>query len=1043
VPQVVFLEGEAGIGKSRLMRRMQRLAGDDGLEVIPGRCLEHFDLPYLPFRTALLPRLAAFARGEPDLAASAGLLDPALEASDYGRPDVEDTPARERAQFLHAAARATVCLGRRAPVLVTVDDLHWADDSSIDLFVQIVLEVSDAALTDPVELVIVATLRSDVHGRLGRDLGRLMREEICHRVELRPFDEAETEEFVRASGLGHASRQLVGALQHASGGNPLLLGSAVHQLREAGLREEGGELVPARSLEDLAIPIEMSSAVSDRLHGLDRDSRLLLEVAAIAGEPFTVDEIVAVSGVARERATEVLDRAVEAEILVPDQDALVFAHPMYARVLRASTQPARRREIHVAAAHALGHSEIGELDRVLRVGLHLAEAGVAADPGEAVAACQAAGERAWQLSAWGEAAGYFDAAVAATRRTDEPAVDLAELLAQAGAAHCRNLDPGPGRARLQEAISLFEQRGDTTDVVRSLLELVHLEVVWGSFLQPHDLELLESLLPRVEEVDVVLAARGYVGLAEASWPQGHVARAERHAARALELAARCDDANARTRALLARAQAKWLRLDLEGALESLFAALESGRSSDDEWLATLPLSRVALNLFWLGRLDEAREYARDALAATTRLVNFAEQSLALAALTLVEVACGRYELAEQYAEEALTAVRLSRYTWTASLVFPALVTARLSQGDVLGARSAVDQWTEIVTSMDDTSYGDTIKLVDLLVDVHADEIDRARATLAARPDLAARDQPAFIGGIQRVGALAELADALPDTPALDQWIELLDQVMGRGMLVTEGLVMLLPRVHADLCVRRSRLDEAAHGYATAIAIAERIGSAPELARAQLAYAALLREQDPESSSALAEQAARGSAALSMTTSEQEAPPPSLGRRTFALLFTDVVDSTHLTEELGDEAYFLRAQELDRRMRATIAELDGEPEDGIRPGDGLLAVFTSAEHAIRCAELAHEHAAAVELQLHVGIHVGDVIRSRTGVHGAAVNLAARICAMAPPGCTLASAALRSVAGGRRVTMFDEFGVHELKGISEPQHLFVARTAGTTS
>jgi class 3 adenylate cyclase len=86
---------------------------------------------------------------------------------------------------------------------------------------------------------------------------------------------------------------------------------------------------------------------------------------------------------------------------------------------------------------------------------------------------------------------------------------------------------------------------------------------------------------------------------------------------------------------------------------------------------------------------------------------------------------------------------------------------------------------------------------------------------------------------------------------------------------------------------------------------------------------------------------------------------------------------------------------------------------------------------------HEHAASNGLQLHVGLHIGKVIRARTGIHGGSVNLAARVCSAAPAGVTLASAALRDAAGDTEVATFDEFGMHRLKGIAEPQLLYVVR------
>ena len=598
-------------------------------------------------------------------------------------------------------------MSQERPVLVTVDDLQWADGPSIDLLVQLVLEASDAAIAGAVPMLVVATHRHDLGQGLGRDLARLMREEICQRIEVGPLDELAVDQLIRELGLVRASRQLVEAVLRASGGNPLLLESAVPQLLRDGMREEGGELVPARSLEGLDLPEELASAVSARLQDLDAPARELLVVAAVVGHPFSTSEIANVAATSEPSAAKALSTAMDHEIIIREHDNLAFAHPMFARVLRASTSTARRQEIHVAAARVFAELATGEQDQLLTVAWHLAEAGSAADAEIASATCRAAGERAWQLSAWAESANYFDAAVAAARRRNEPAGEVAELLTKAGSAHCRNIDPGPGRTRLHEAIELHKTNGNTAGAVRTLIEFVHAQVGWGSFGQRIELGPLEDLLPEIENEDVVLCARGYAQLAEASWAQGRVLRAERYATRALELADRCDDANARTRAHLARAQTRWLQLDLEGAHKALLAALESGSTSGDPWLARIPKSRLALTLFWLGRLEEARSFALSAQAQSEQAANFSEQSLALAALTCVAVACGEYEDAERHAEAALFAIRLSRYTWSASLVFPALISARLLQGDVLGARSALDQWTETVSSLDGTTYGDT------------------------------------------------------------------------------------------------------------------------------------------------------------------------------------------------------------------------------------------------------------------------------------------------------------------------------------------------
>jgi class 3 adenylate cyclase len=1042
-PQAVFIEGDAGVGKSRLLRATQREASTSGFEVLPCRCLEHFELPYQPFRSTLLPRLTAAARGHPDLVPFATLVDRAVDAPSGNVLLDGSGLTADHARVLHAIAAVALGWAREQPLLVTVDDLQWADGPSLDLLLQLVFETSDASIAGDVSLCIVGSYRAQPPERLRRDLARMLREEICHRVEVGPLDEVAATQLVRDLGLERASRQLVETVLRASGGNPLLLESAVPQLLNGRVREEGGELVPVGSLEDLAVPDELADAVTDRLRMLDGEIRELLTIAAVAGDEFTRAELSAYAGVAEHAVADAVAVAIEHDVLTAEQDHLMFAHPMFARVLRRATTSDRREAIHVAVARALATSPSSD-DVTLTVGWHLAEAGASAEPTEALAACRAAGERSWQLAAWAEAARYFDAAAAAAQRGREPAAVVAPLLARAGAAHCRNLDPGPGGARLRQAIQNYDDADDLLGAVGSWIELVHVQVAWGRFGQPIDMSPLEALLPKIETTDVVLCARGYAQLAEGAWPQGRVSATERYAERALALVARADDANARTRAHLARAQARWLRLDLGGALEALHAAHEAGRGSGNPWLVGLALPRLALNLFWLGRVDDAQHCADAARAAAQKLGNFAEESLALAVLTCIAVARGEFDAAEELGDAAVAAIRLSRYTWSASLVFPALVTARLWQGDVLGARSAIDQWNATVTSIDDSAYVGTIEIVELLVDMYADETDRVRRALLAAPHLAAGEQAVFVGGIQRVAALVELATVVPSTDAFAGWSAAVQQALDAGMRIAEGLVLFLPRVMADLAALRGSTAEAAAAYRDAIADAEAARCAPEKARAQLGYARLIHADDLAAALAAAQSAAESFAELAMPDFELEARAfvasvsisETPTRDTVVLVFTDVVDSTRLTEELGDEAYFVRAAGLDEELRRSIAECGGQPEDGIRPGDGLLASFTCVEQALRCAAFAHHHADANGLELHIGVHIGEVIVTRTGIHGGSVNLAARVCQTAPPGVTLTSGALRYADGAETVATFEDFGVHRLKGIAEPQHLFVA-------
>jgi class 3 adenylate cyclase len=158
-----------------------------------------------------------------------------------------------------------------------------------------------------------------------------------------------------------------------------------------------------------------------------------------------------------------------------------------------------------------------------------------------------------------------------------------------------------------------------------------------------------------------------------------------------------------------------------------------------------------------------------------------------------------------------------------------------------------------------------------------------------------------------------------------------------------------------------------------------------------------------------------------------------------ILFTDIADSTALTERLGDAAYVAKAGEFERTVRRAVRECNGEDILGVTLGDGVLAVFSSGTHAIQAATRAHECARDAGFRLHVGIHAGDVLRTGSAVHGGAVNIAARVCDTAPPGETLVSDTVRSLARSSTSVQFVDRGLHQFKGVSDPHHVFAVQVS----
>ncbi len=177
--------------------------------------------------------------------------------------------------------------------------------------------------------------------------------------------------------------------------------------------------------------------------------------------------------------------------------------------------------------------------------------------------------------------------------------------------------------------------------------------------------------------------------------------------------------------------------------------------------------------------------------------------------------------------------------------------------------------------------------------------------------------------------------------------------------------------------------------------------------------------------------------------ETTQPVPALPSGTAIILFADIVDSTALTERLGDTAFREKARELDTSMRAIIRQHSGTAIDGKLLGDGVLAVFTSARQAIEAALACARAGNDGGLPLHLGLHAGDVIREENNVYGGAVNIAARISALSAPSEVLVSDTVRSLARTSAGVEFEDRGEQELKGIDDAVRVFAVslRAKGT--
>lgn len=1047
-PQLVLISGEPGIGKSRLLREVQRGASSRGVEVCTGRCREHLDLPYLPFSAALLPRLQLLARGDPALSGHAPVIDRLLG-------DDDTTAAtwlraeQEQARLFFAVAAATIRLAERGPVLVVIDDLHWADRASLDLFTHLALEIADSSMHEPVPVMLVATYRDAADRRLANDLERLQREEIAHQLALRPLPPDESGEMVRSLGLPASTRQLEHAVYRVAGGNPLFIENIVHRLARS-----DDQRVRTNAISEIeeAGPREITDAVTERLAELPEPAQDTLTVAAVVGDRF---EPMGVAGAARlpdDTVADHLEHAAARGILERDDDGFRFAHPLYARAAYRRTAVACRQQLHLEVATLLGSGPEPEHDAI-EIARHLAEAGDRADPAALLQWSRIGGERAWALHAWDEAARCFEAATNAADRLQAPRGEFAELAYRAGVAHYRNSDPVPSRMYLERAEAAYRDASDPAGVARALADRTRAELTAGRFGTRVALAPLDAALGQLD--DPGLQARLLAQMADVLWLQGDVERGREFAERAVSIGAPVGAHDACTRALDSLAVIDWLGLRLTDARSRLEAALDHAHTANDPWLQALPLPRIALTELWLGDIEGATSHAQRGDERAQASGDIAERSLGLAVEVALCSSRGDFRGAERAADEAWLASRVSRYGYSASLFLPALANARILRGAYGVAESAVDK---LVENDDAELYAEGTWLHRQHVRAHAGQRDEVRQAVYARPERVTGQWPVALGTVGRFAALAEIADLIDVDLSLDRVDSALARAAERGMVLSDGPVLLLDRVRAIVARRLGRVDEAEQLLRAGMSRASELGLRPELGRVYLDLARLLSgpgRAETSEASVLAELARALFDELDMPAFEQQAAEllthlsgeetqaaPTVGAETAVILFTDIADSTALTERLGDAAYVAKAGEFERILRRTVRECNGEDIEGVTLGDGVLAVFSSGTQAIECATCAHECARDAGFRLHVGIHAGDVLRTGSAVHGGAVNIAARVCDAAPPGETLVSDTVRSLARTATAVQFVDRGLHQFKGVSDPHHVFAVQVGRRT-
>jgi DNA-binding CsgD family transcriptional regulator len=476
--QVALIVGEAGVGKSRLLRAMIDEARRGGYFIMRGASYESdSSIPYAP----LLDLVRLFAESASP-ARVAHVLAPAASELVTLFPELqpllpETTPApttdpeTDKRRLLHAVTRTITLLSQTQPVFLAVEDVHWCDDATLDLVFH--LARSHAAQS---VCMVLTYRREEVGPRLARLIAELERARLVTELPMKPLGRAEVRAMLDAifgprTNLGNEFVDLIHGLTE---GNPFFVEETLKALMVA------GDLVPrdggwrAQALERVRVPRTAIEAVRRRIATLTVPARSVASIAAVTGRRFDFELLRALTDIDEEELLALVKELIAAQLVIEETgERFAFRHALTREAIYADLLVRERVALHRAVASALERAHAGATESVVEaLAYHAWEA---SEWSRAAEYSARAARHAMALSAPREAVAHLDRAFQASEKAGMPVT--VELLLARGWANETLAEFDRAREDFTAALDRARAAGDP----RSAWEALHaLGMLWAA-----------------------------------------------------------------------------------------------------------------------------------------------------------------------------------------------------------------------------------------------------------------------------------------------------------------------------------------------------------------------------------------------------------------------------------------------------------------------------------------------------------------------------------------------------------------------------------
>ena len=619
--RLVLVCGEPGIGKTRLAAQfVQRVCGD-GAIALYGRCDEEGLLAQQPFVEALRQYVSQCPRHE--LAGQLQLISGELRRivpelaeriADLPEPLAGD-PEGARSRLFEAVCSLLCRAAQHRPLVLVLDDLHWADQSTLLLLKYL------ARYTREARLLVLATYRDtelDDEHPLSATLAELGRERRLHRHALAPLDAAAVSQLVGIHAGADASAELRRIVYEGTEGNAFFVVEVLRHLTESGAIGAGSASRSAPEPGQLAVPDGVRDVIAQRVRRLGPQTNRLLVTASILGRTFELDVLQRLSPLAEDELLDGLEAAARAHVIEEVAGApghYTFSHALIRDALYGALTPTRRVLMHRRAGAAIEEVHSANLEPYLgELAHHFADAGAAGHLDKAIEYGMRAGEHAAAQLAYEQAAIHY-------RQTAEliDAVDPVRLQRQRcdlviaqGEAECRAGEP-VYRTTLLGGARLARQLRDAERLARAALANTRGIFSSGLGVDQERVAMLNAALETYDAADSPTRAALMALLALELITEHDSTRRDQLHRDAIAMARRIGDARTLALVLTQRCVAQWTPAPLAERRAQLREAVALAGELGDPLLKghTAFLSvQLAMNIGDVGQADRDLERLR-------------------------------------------------------------------------------------------------------------------------------------------------------------------------------------------------------------------------------------------------------------------------------------------------------------------------------------------------------------------------------------------------------------------------------------------------